>query len=142
MVRDGHPSTRGVLPLELRSDSDEDEEIDQVSESSGLPEESSEERMSAKRSFFPSSMGLGFFVAAEAENLPVTVRWGDYRRASGQREALHGRLASGAGATHADKVPLRVLRSGQSMDSPLQRTHGQLGSERHSRRLNQAAFGK
>ena len=70
------------LPLEFRSDSDEDEEIDQVSESSGLPEESSEERMSAKRSFFPSSMGLSFFVAAEAENLTVTVRWGDYQRAS------------------------------------------------------------
>ena len=58
--------------------------------------------MSAKRSFFPSSMGLSFFVAAEAENLPVTVRWGDYQCASGRREALHGRLASGAGATHAD----------------------------------------
>ena len=67
------------LPLEHRSDADGEEEIDQIGECSGLPEESSEERSSAKRSFFPSSMGLSFFVAVETEYVTVTVRWGNYQ---------------------------------------------------------------
>lgn len=57
------------LPIKHRSGPDEEEGIDQVGESSGLPEESSEERTSAKRSFFPSAMDRSFFLATGAENL-------------------------------------------------------------------------
>lgn len=74
------------LPLKASGDADEEEEIDHVDESTGLPEESSEERKSAKKSFFPSSMGLSFFVAAEAKRLTVTVRWGDYELTTIERD--------------------------------------------------------
>lgn len=63
---------------EQRSDSEEDDELDEVPTSAGLVEESAEEGKSAKRSFFPSSMGISFLVDAESENVQVTVRWGDY----------------------------------------------------------------
>ncbi len=65
-------------PLEQRSDADEDDDLNTVPEHGGLPEESSEERKAAKRSLFPSSMGLSFLVPKQANTLAVTVRWGDY----------------------------------------------------------------
>ena len=64
--------------IEHGMDADEDEDLDETPESGGLAEESSEERRAAKRSFFPSSMGLSFLVAKQAQTLDVTVRWGDY----------------------------------------------------------------
>ena len=75
-------------PLEQRSDADEDDDLDTVPDHGGLPEESAEERKAAKRSLFPSSMGLSFLVPKEANTLAVTVRWGDYeheaRKTGGQ----------------------------------------------------------
>ena len=65
-------------PLEQRSDPDEDDDLDAVPDHGGLPEESAEERKAAKRSLFPSSMGLSFLVPEETNALAVTVRWGDY----------------------------------------------------------------
>ena len=68
-------------PFELRSDADEDDPLDETPAVAGLAEESSEERTSAKKGFFPSSIGLSFLVPSSAEELAVTVRWGDYRKA-------------------------------------------------------------
>ncbi len=65
-------------PVEENADPDEDEELDEVPGDAGLPEESSEERRSAKKAYFPSSIGLSFLVAAEAAELRVSVTWGDY----------------------------------------------------------------
>ena len=70
-------------------DADEDEELDETPASGGLAEESSEERKAAKRGFFPSSIGLSFLVAKEAQALSVTVRWGDY--AQGEVEGGDGK---------------------------------------------------
>ena len=70
----------GTKP-ELSADADEEDDIDETPESSGLAEESAEERKAAKKGFFPSSMGLSFLVAAEADELAVIVRWGDYEPA-------------------------------------------------------------
>ena len=67
-------------PFEQRSDADEDEDLDAVPDRAGLPEESTEECKAAKRSFFPSSMGLSFLVSQDSRELGVTVRWGDYAR--------------------------------------------------------------
>ena len=64
---------------EQGSDVDVDEDIEQVQDSLGLTEESTEEPKSAKKNFFPSSMGLSFLVDPLAEALAVIVRWGDYR---------------------------------------------------------------
>ncbi len=67
-------------PPEHAADPDEDDDLDETPASPGLPEESSEDRKAAKKGFFPSSMGLSFLVAAEADALTVTVSWGDYER--------------------------------------------------------------
>ena len=40
---------------------------------------STEDRRSAKKGFFPSSMGLSFLAAEGVGRLDVTVGWGDYR---------------------------------------------------------------
>ena len=69
----------GTRP-ELSADADEEDDIDETPSASGLAEESSEERKAAKKGFFPSSMGLSFLVATEADALAVIVRWGDYER--------------------------------------------------------------
>jgi hypothetical protein len=63
-----------------RRDEDEDDDAADVEERQGLPEESAEERKAAKKGFFPSSMGLSGLVSADAGELTVTVRWGDYVR--------------------------------------------------------------
>ena len=67
-------------PFEQRSDADEDDPLDETPAAAGLAEESSEERTAAKKGFFPSSIGLSFLVLREAEQLTVTVRWGDYEK--------------------------------------------------------------
>ena len=109
----------GTKP-ELSADADEEDDIDETPASSGLAEESSEERKAAKKGFFPSSMGLSFLVAAEADALAVIVRWGDYEHAKvegadGQAESAWLRRSnertvpvslSGAGAHRpGDLVP-------------------------------------
>ncbi len=66
------------MPAEKSADADEDDDFEVVPETAGLAEESSEERKSAKKGYFPSSMGLSFLVAKAARELMVTVRWGDY----------------------------------------------------------------
>src|SRR5262245_2614535 len=66
------------MPAEKSADADEDDDFELVPESAGLGEESSEERKSAKKGYFPSSMGLSFLVAKPARGLAMTVRWGDY----------------------------------------------------------------
>ena len=71
-------------PLEQRSDSDEDDPLDETPEVAGLAEESSEEQVPAKKGFFPSSIGLSFLVPAHAEELAVSVRWGDYEKSEHQ----------------------------------------------------------
>ena len=64
-------------PAESSADLDEDEDFDEIPEDAGLPEESSEERRTAKKAYFPSSVGLSFLTSAQTSALDVTVRWGD-----------------------------------------------------------------
>lgn len=64
---------------EKSADADEDDDMEgEVPETTGLAEESSEERKAAKKGYFPSSMGLSFLVPEEASSVEVTVSWGDY----------------------------------------------------------------
>ena len=65
-------------PPAQSGDTDEDDDLDEMPESAGLAEESTEERKAAKKGFFPSSMGLSFLVAEDADTVRVTVRWADY----------------------------------------------------------------
>ena len=66
-------------PPEKSADTDEDDDIDVIPESAGLAEESNDERKTAQKGFFPSSMGLSFLVPKEARSISVIVRWGDYK---------------------------------------------------------------
>jgi len=65
-------------PPEESTDADEDDELDEVPEAAGLPEESASEKRAAKKGFFPSSMGLSFLVSAHTQELKLRVSWGDY----------------------------------------------------------------
>ena len=67
-------------PPEASADVDEDDDMDIVPETGGLAEESMEERKTAKKGFFPSSIGLSFLVDRNTENADITLRWGDYVR--------------------------------------------------------------
>ena len=67
-------------PAEQRADADVDDDFDlEVAVEGGLGDDSTEDRRSAKKSFFPSSMGLSFLVAKGVDRPAVTVRWGHYR---------------------------------------------------------------
>jgi hypothetical protein len=71
-----------LIPAETapdrKGDADADDEADVVPESGGLPEESADERKAAKKSFFPSSMGLSFLAPASATALTINIHWGEY----------------------------------------------------------------
>jgi hypothetical protein len=63
-------------PETQRGDDDSDDELDATPEREG--EEDGEDRIAAKKAYFPSSMGLSTLVAEAATGLKVTLRWGDY----------------------------------------------------------------
>ncbi len=66
-------------PPELGADADEDEDLgDEVPDQPELFDDSTEERRSAKRGFFPSSIGLSCLVPEGDCTLAVTARWGEY----------------------------------------------------------------
>lgn len=65
-------------PEEQATDADGDDDFDDVPESEGPGEESSDDRVAAKKAYFPSSMGLSTLVAETATSLTVRVCWGDY----------------------------------------------------------------
>lgn len=61
------------------ADPEAQDDFDAVDEGSG--DETAEDRVAAKKAYFPSSIGLSALVAADAAELTVTVRWGDYELA-------------------------------------------------------------
>jgi hypothetical protein len=65
-------------PADQAADDDANDEFEDVPESEGPQEESTEERVAAKKAYFPSSIGLSTLVARDAATLSVVVRWGDY----------------------------------------------------------------
>ena len=67
-------------PPEGKADQDEDDDLDTVPDRSGLAEESAEERKTAKKGFFPSSIGLSFLADDATRDVSVLARWGDYER--------------------------------------------------------------
>ena len=75
------------------------DDLDETPDKAGTTEESSDEGRSAKRGYFPSSIGLSFMIDGDTTALAVTVRWGNYG-------GLHTRVPSqaasayGSGATH------------------------------------------
>ena len=68
-------------PQGQRADDNADDDLEsEVLEVEGLGDDSAEDRKAAKKSFFPSSMGLSFLVPAGMDTCDVVVGWGDYAR--------------------------------------------------------------
>jgi hypothetical protein len=65
-------------PEEQASDVDSDDEFDDVPERESVDEESADDRVAAKKAYFPSSVGLSTLAAADAKALSVRISWGDY----------------------------------------------------------------
>ena len=65
-------------PASQRSDDDVDEQIDQLGRALESDDDSAPEQASARKAFFPSSMGLSVLVSADTAQLHVKVAWGDY----------------------------------------------------------------
>ena len=60
------------------ANSEVSDDLDETPDKAGTAEESSDEGRSAKRGYFPSSIGLSFMIDGDTTELAVTVRWGDY----------------------------------------------------------------
>ena len=106
-------------PPDRSADADEDDDLDTVPESAGLPEESNDERKAARKAFFPSSIGLSFLVSGPCRELAVTVRWGDYapadiEEADGSKTSVWRRTPHEA----ALSIPLGVGTSPVTRDVP------------------------
>jgi Helicase conserved C-terminal domain len=71
------------------ADDEAEDDFDSADEGSG--DETAEDRVAAKKAYFPSSIGLSALVPAEASTLSVTVRWGDYKIAEHTPEPADGR---------------------------------------------------
>ena len=97
---------------ERSADADEDDDLDETPASGGLAEESAEERRAAKKGFFPSSMGLSFLVAREADALAVIVRWGDYERAEAGGCGRKDRAGLAAGGPTNARYGVPLSRTG------------------------------
>ncbi|MBT9546815.1 MAG: helicase [Candidatus Sericytochromatia bacterium] len=73
-------------PPEQSSDYDGDDDLSEAPLRSGVPGESTEEEKAAKKSFFPSSMGISFLISQVPQTLQVAICWGDYHLIEEQLE--------------------------------------------------------
>jgi hypothetical protein len=111
-------------PPEKGTDDDEDDDMEgEVPDRAGLGEESNEDRKSAKKAYFPSSIGLSFLVASAARELAVTVRWGDYAPAEiageeGKSQSVWQRTP------HAQTVKLPLASSDEESVQRVPQSHG------------------
>jgi hypothetical protein len=97
---------------EQKSDEAATEEVDELSEAGGGDDATTPELAAARRAVFPSSVGLSLLVPKDAQQLQVTIRWGDYR-------PLRGAGFQPAGEAHADNVPPSWQRTDRSADLTL-----------------------
>jgi hypothetical protein len=72
-----------LVPLEAdeaqRSDETATESVDELSDSGGADDAETPDAVTAKRAFFPSSMGMSLLIAQDAAGADVSVHWGDYK---------------------------------------------------------------
>src|SRR5580692_2629475 len=72
-----------VVPLDANDDQKADatstDAVDEITDGKGTDDTATPEPASARRSYFPSSIGLSFLVSANAKKLKVLARWGDYK---------------------------------------------------------------
>jgi hypothetical protein len=75
-----------LVPLEAertqRTDESSTDDLDQAGEGGGLDDDVAPEPAAARQRYLPSSIGMSVLSPAEAGQLKVRVRWGDYHRRS------------------------------------------------------------
>ncbi|MFA6241470.1 MAG: DISARM system helicase DrmA [Candidatus Hydrogenedentales bacterium] len=122
-----------LVPLEAdesqRSDETATENIDVVSDSGGADDAQTPEAVTAKRAFFPSSMGMSLLIAPEATKADVTVQWGDYEpRDEKPGEGAAEGLVREDGSAYAEEL------DGPSPDSAVAEPGATYGGEGKPRR--------
>lgn len=65
-------------PATQRSDDDGDETLDEIGEKIEADDDNTPEQASARKAYFPSSLGLSVLVSADTAQLQVKVLWADY----------------------------------------------------------------
>jgi hypothetical protein len=73
--------------LEQPSDATSNDELDEHSHPSSGDDEKTPEKSSARRAFFPSSMGLSFLIPQQANHFRAIASWGDYSPIIKEEEA-------------------------------------------------------
>ena len=74
-------------PAEQRSDDDSDDSLDEVDRPVEGDDDNAPEATSARKAFFPSSMGLSVLVAPETSELEVRIAWADYAPMADEADA-------------------------------------------------------
>lgn len=111
-------------PMEQRSDDTGDDEIDAVSRAGAGDDEAIPDKTSARKGFFPSSMGISLLVATHTKSLQVMVCWGDYIPFSSDETEEQSKTTLRIGSwqrtpCHAElTVPIQVNETPLELDVP------------------------
>src|SRR5438046_2444232 len=68
-----------MAPESQRREVTADDELDLIGATTGTDDDAPPERASARKVFFPSSIGLSVLVPSETKSLRITAQWGDYK---------------------------------------------------------------
>ena len=104
--------------VEDRSDDTADEGLDLMGKERGGDDEGKPEEVSARKAFFPSSLGMTVLVPAETRSLAAEIHWGDYHPKWDEPEATEDQDV--ADGTH--KMPSQWQRQSrsESVEIPLE----------------------
>ena len=95
-------------PADQRSDDDSDEALDQVERAVEGDDDNAPEATSARKAFFPSSMGLSVLVPRDTTELQVRISWADYVpmvESEGNKADGAGGEATESGDTEGESDP-------------------------------------
>src|SRR5258708_21638564 len=67
-----------MAPESQRREVTADDELDLIGATAGTDDDAPPERASARKVFFPSSIGLSVLVPSDTRSLRLTAQWGDY----------------------------------------------------------------
>jgi len=96
-------------PLEARSDDDADDELDVV-RTGGGDDDAPPEEVSARKAYFPSSMGLSVLVPSTVHSLDVRLTWGDYAAIDAPRDDEETEESTADGDSDSEAVTRRRAR--------------------------------
>jgi hypothetical protein len=106
-----------------RAEEDSTEGVDEVGDAKGLDDATAPEPAAARRAYLPSSIGMSLLVPADAGELNVTARWGDYKlHKPGDG---HGGAAEWKRTPREEALTLAIpARTGQPVEKPVPRSGG------------------